>query len=153
MTKRKASASLLTDEEERGIQAGIAQDPDNPEITAEQFAEMRPASEVLPPALYRALTRRGRPPVENKAVQVTLRVPPAVLDGYKSGGPGWQTRMNDVLAAGLKSRPRGAALPSLVGEVRGKELSATIVKRDSNTGRYAVGRAGGTKPKNKPKSA
>ncbi|HGW7595128.1 TPA: BrnA antitoxin family protein, partial [Escherichia coli] len=84
MTKRKASTPPLTDEEEARIQVGIAQDPDNPEITAEQFGEMRPASEVLPQGLFQALTKRGRPPAENKAVQVTLRVPPAVLDGYKA---------------------------------------------------------------------
>ena len=104
MTKRKASMPPLTDAEEAAIQAGIAQDPDNPEITAEQFARMRPASEVLPPALFQALTKRGRPPAENKAVQVSLRVPPEVLAAYKAEGPGWQTRMNEALARGVRRK-------------------------------------------------
>ena len=47
----------ITDEEEARIQAGIAQDPDNPELTDEQIKSMRPAREVLPPELYAALTR------------------------------------------------------------------------------------------------
>ena len=50
----------LTDEEEARIQAGIARDPANPELTDEQLAQLRPAREVLPPELYAALTR-GRP--------------------------------------------------------------------------------------------
>ncbi|KQQ83635.1 hypothetical protein [Aureimonas sp. Leaf324] len=47
---------LLTDEEEARIQAGIAADPDNPELTDEELAAMRPAKDVLPPSLYAALT-------------------------------------------------------------------------------------------------
>ncbi|QRE73488.1 hypothetical protein F1D61_07510 [Methylobacterium aquaticum] len=58
MTRRRASLPPLTDAEEAEIQAGIAQDSDNPEITMEQFARMRPAAEALPPTLYAALTRR-----------------------------------------------------------------------------------------------
>ena len=34
--------------EETAINAGIARDPDNPELTAEDFARMRPAIEVDP---------------------------------------------------------------------------------------------------------
>lgn len=54
-TQRK-SIALPSDEEETRIQTGIAQDPDNPELTDEELAAMRPAREVLPPALYAALT-------------------------------------------------------------------------------------------------
>ncbi|GJD62445.1 hypothetical protein CS379_07710 [Methylobacterium frigidaeris] len=61
MTKRRASLPPLSDEEEAEIQAGIAQDADNPEITAERFARMRPAADVLPPALYAAPTRPRGP--------------------------------------------------------------------------------------------
>jgi hypothetical protein len=38
----------LTDEEEARIQAGIASDPDNPELTDEQIAMARPFREVFP---------------------------------------------------------------------------------------------------------
>ena len=53
----------ITDEEEARIQAGIARDPDNPELTDEQMAQLRPAREVLPPELFAAWTR-SRPPAD-----------------------------------------------------------------------------------------
>lgn len=49
--------ALPSDEEEARIQAGIAQDPDNPELTDEELASMRPARDVLPPELFASLTR------------------------------------------------------------------------------------------------
>lgn len=97
---RKSSLPApLTDAEEAKIQAGIFLDPDNPELTAEQLALMRPASEVLPTELFAALTRpRGRPKAEVTKVAVKLRLDRAVVDAFKATGAGWQTRMNDALA-------------------------------------------------------
>jgi uncharacterized protein (DUF4415 family) len=44
------------------------------------------------------LTRRGRPPVgDEPKQQVTLRLPREVIAHFKAGGPGWQTRIGDVL--------------------------------------------------------
>ncbi|MEH3117131.1 MAG: BrnA antitoxin family protein [Methylorubrum populi] len=97
MTKRKASLPPLSDAEEAAIQAGIANDPDNPEISAEQFARMRPASEVLPAALYAALSKGGRPRSPNKRVQVTLRLDPDALAAFRETGPGWQGRINEAV--------------------------------------------------------
>ncbi len=103
MTKRKASVPPLTDAEEAEIQAGIAQDPENPEITAEQFARMRPAAEVLPPDLYAALTRRrGRPKAEVTKVPVTIRLDRDVVEAFKATGEGWQTRVNETLKRAAK---------------------------------------------------
>lgn len=55
------------------------------------------------------LTKRGRPPVgDQPKQQVTLRLPAEVLAYFKAGGPGWQTRLADVLArhaAEAKSEP------------------------------------------------
>ena len=84
----------LSDEEEARVQAGIAADPDNPEWTDEDFAPARPAAEVLPAALYAALTRPGgRPKAEVTKVQMNLGLDRAAVEAFKATGPGWQTRM------------------------------------------------------------
>ena len=71
-------------------------DPDDaPEWTDEMFdrAEIRIGDRVI---------RRGRPPGSAKR-SVSLRLDQAVIDHFRAGGPGWQTRMNEALrkAAGL----------------------------------------------------
>ena len=104
----------ISDEREALIQASIANDPDNPEITEAEFAEMRPASEMLPPALYAKLVSRGRPKAEVTKVPVKLRLDPVIVDSFKSTGKGWQTRMNDVLHL-FASKPLGK--PVTIGEV------------------------------------
>lgn len=107
VAKRKLLLSI-SDEEEARIQAGIARDPDNPELTDAELAAMRPAREVLPAALFAALAKRrpgqrgpGRKPA---LVAVTLRVEPSTLEAYRAAGDGWQGRMREVLKAGLSKR-------------------------------------------------
>ncbi|MFE1601612.1 BrnA antitoxin family protein [Methylobacterium sp. ID0610] len=101
-TDNRRRVPLLSDAEEAELQARMAADPDAREMTDEEIAGMRPASEVLPPALFAALTKRGRPKSPNKRVQVTMRVDPDVLAAYQATGPGWHGRMHDVLARGAK---------------------------------------------------
>jgi uncharacterized protein (DUF4415 family) len=43
------------------------------------------------------LVRRGRARVQNPRELLSLRLPPEVIAGWKATGPGWQTRMADVL--------------------------------------------------------
>jgi uncharacterized protein (DUF4415 family) len=43
------------------------------------------------------LVRRGRPKAEKVKRAVSLRLDEDVIDWFKKGGPGWQTRMNDAL--------------------------------------------------------
>jgi uncharacterized protein (DUF4415 family) len=75
-------------------------DPDDaPELTAEVAARAQIArgGKVIRPATG-TLTKRGRPPIGDEAKQqVTLRLPRDVLGYFKAGGPGWQTRISDVL--------------------------------------------------------
>ena len=102
MARRKAAVAQadVDEAEEAAIQAGIARDPENPELTDEQLAAMRPACEVLPPLLFKALSRGGRPRSPNKRVQVTLKLDPEALAAFRATGPGWQGRINDAIVRG-----------------------------------------------------
>jgi uncharacterized protein (DUF4415 family) len=67
-----------------------------PEITKEWVAE----AELRRGA---KLVRRGRPRTPNPKQLLSLRLPPEVIAGWKATGPGWQTRMADLLK---KSTPK-----------------------------------------------
>ena len=45
-----------------------------------------------------AIKRAGRPVSDNPRLQVTIRLPESVLSTWKATGPGWQTRMAEVLS-------------------------------------------------------
>jgi uncharacterized protein (DUF4415 family) len=79
--------------------------PDNPEWTRDRIRRARPAASVLPDLVsYSKKRHRGQRGPQKKAVKVALkiRIDPDVVDAYKAGGPGWQTRMNEVLRRGIK---------------------------------------------------
>ncbi|RRN64934.1 BrnA antitoxin family protein [Caulobacter sp. 602-1] len=74
-------------------------DPDDaPEWTDEQFerAELRIGGKVIRPA-NGTLTRPGRPKSDRPKQQVTLRLDQDVLEKLREGGPGWQSRANEIL--------------------------------------------------------
>ena len=98
----------LSEEQHREVEAWLQgrpepdlTDADNPEWTEEDFARARPASEVLPPAVYNALTRRGpqKAPVKRA---VSLRLAPDVLEHFKATGKGWQSRINAALEDAIR---------------------------------------------------
>ena len=69
---------------------------DNPKLTAEQLSMARPFVDALPE--LEASIRRGRGP--NKAPTkklVSLRLSGQVIEKYKAGGPGWQSRIDQDL--------------------------------------------------------
>ena len=74
----------------------------NPEWTTEMIKTARPAREVLP-KIFGAriaaamLKPRGRPKSSDAKIAISLRLPPDTLARWKATGPGWQTRMADVL--------------------------------------------------------
>ncbi len=79
------------------------------ELSAADFARMRPAAEVLPEILGSALAgqllkKRGRPPKAAVKRQVNLRLSPEVIDYFRASGPGWQTRIDEVLKAWLATQ-------------------------------------------------
>jgi uncharacterized protein (DUF4415 family) len=87
----------ISDAEEARIQAGIDADPDNPELTDEQFAQMRPFAEVYPELLAQIERSRGRPRLANPKEAVTLRLSPETIAKFRASGPNWRARMTDVL--------------------------------------------------------
>lgn len=51
------------------------------------------------------LVKRGRPLGSSNKISTTVRFDADVLDAFRAGGPGWQTRMNDVLRDWLIKHP------------------------------------------------
>ena len=77
------------------------------------------------------VTRRGRPPVgEAPKQQVTLRLPQAVLEHFKAGGPGWQTRIGEVLERHARDAGRGRA--SSVAEAQGDYRGEPAKRRETS---------------------
>jgi uncharacterized protein (DUF4415 family) len=71
------------EEDEAAIAHGIASDPDAFEPTDEQFAQTQ--------------RRAGLPELAHPKIAVTVRYDADILDQFKAGGEGWQTRMNNAL--------------------------------------------------------
>ncbi|MEQ7155481.1 BrnA antitoxin family protein [Brevundimonas sp. C11] len=70
-------------------------------MTAERAANLRPASEVFPEYVLAQFARSpGRPRKPSPKVQLTLRLDAEIIDFYKAGGSGWQSRMNAALRKG-----------------------------------------------------
>lgn len=94
MTKFAANRPL-TDAEEAEIQAMIASDPDNPEITDEQARN--------PMTFAEAMKRgRGRPKLDRPKQNITLRLSAEVIDHFRSTGPGWQSRIDETLVKAIE---------------------------------------------------
>ncbi|WP_279356635.1 BrnA antitoxin family protein [Methylobacterium indicum] len=94
----------ITDEDEVRIQAGIATDPDNPELTEAQFAQARPFADVFPELA--TTLRRARGPQKAPTKQlVSLRLDQDVVERFKATGPGWQTRINEALRQVAETLP------------------------------------------------
>ena len=76
---------------------------DSPELTKADFGKARPFSEAFPDLA--ASIRKGRGP--NKAPTkklVSLRLSPEVIDHFKSGGRGWQSRIDETLRKAVKRK-------------------------------------------------
>jgi uncharacterized protein (DUF4415 family) len=101
MAKHKRRARALSEAAEARVQAGIAADPDNPEWTAQDFQRAKRFTEAFPALME---SRRGRgPQAAPTKVAVSLRLTREVVEHFKAGGPGWQTRIDKALkkAVGL----------------------------------------------------
>ncbi len=68
----------------------------SPPLSDAFMDKMRPAAEVLPGLADRYKRTRGKQKSPIK-VSVTIRLDQDVVRHYRSGGKGWQTRLNDDL--------------------------------------------------------
>jgi len=76
---------------------------DSPELTKADFARAKPFAEVFPD--LSASIRRGRGP--NKAPTkkpVSLRLSQEVIQHFKKGGRGWQSRIDEALLKVVKRK-------------------------------------------------
>ncbi|MDO9002843.1 MAG: BrnA antitoxin family protein [Aquabacterium sp.] len=90
-TKSGRVLQLPTPAEDAAITSAANADPDASPFTDAEWEQVKP------------LARRGRPLGSGTKVQITMRVDAEVLDTFKATGPGWQTRINEVLRSWVKS--------------------------------------------------
>lgn len=72
------------------------------DLTDEELERFRPAREVLPPELFAKLRTPGRPKAEVTKERITIRLSPDVVNAFRAGGAGWQTRIDAALRDWLK---------------------------------------------------
>lgn len=80
----------------------LADVADNPEWTERDVANARPFADAFPDLAHSARKIRGRQKAPTKKL-VSLRLSPDVIERFKAGGPGWQSRIDAALrkAVGL----------------------------------------------------
>ena len=96
MSRQRSKIIIPTPEEDAAIKTGIAEDPDAFEADDEWFATAKPSSEVVPHILERYRRTRGRQKAPTKE-QVHIRLDADVVEHFRRGGRGWQTRLNETL--------------------------------------------------------
>lgn len=68
----------------------------------DEETDLSEAPEISPEEFAKATVRKGLKPVRNKR-QVTLRLDSDVLAWFKARGPGYQTRINQLLRAYMEA--------------------------------------------------
>ncbi|KAA8985148.1 BrnA antitoxin family protein [Halospina sp. K52047b] len=81
-SKKHRTLDQPTPQEDQRIQQGIEADPDTRELSEREFSQLK---------------RMGRPKAEVTKERITIRLSPEVLEHFRSLGPGWQTRIDEVL--------------------------------------------------------
>jgi uncharacterized protein (DUF4415 family) len=73
---------------------------DSPELTEEELAKAKPFAEVFPD-LAKSIAMRGPQKAATK-VPISIRLAPDVLAALKATGPGWQSRVSELLRKALR---------------------------------------------------
>ncbi|MDK9720009.1 MAG: BrnA antitoxin family protein [Rhodospirillales bacterium] len=85
MPKLKRGTIIPSAKEEAAIAGGITADPDTFEPSAADWKKMKPHGRI------------GRPPAAVTKERITIRLSREVVNHFRATGPGWQTRIDDVL--------------------------------------------------------
>ena len=96
----KRKLSMPQDERLYGVP-----DEETPELTEGAIRRSIPGHQFF---AERGMPVPGRPKSETPKVSVSIRLDPEVVAGFKAQGPGWQTRMNAVLAESLRREKKSA---------------------------------------------
>ena len=96
MSNQQREIIVLTPEEDAAINAGIAEDPDAFEAEDKWFATAKPSSQAVPHILERYRRTRGRQKSPTKE-QIHIRLDADIVDHFRRGSRGWQTRLNETL--------------------------------------------------------
>lgn len=72
-------------------------DPAAP-LTEAEIKSLRPAREFFAERGMAMPRKPGRPRQDETKVSVTMRLDAKIVEHFKSEGPGWQTRINALLA-------------------------------------------------------
>ena len=138
MPRLKPGHISPTDQEEAEIQRHIAEDPDAPEMTDDDWARARPAIEVDPELVEWSRRRRGKQKAPTKRL-VSIRLDEDIVNHFRSSGPGWQTRLNDRLRQDVLAL-REAATPYHAGEE--ESIPSASEEEDSRATTQEVGNQG-----------
>jgi uncharacterized protein (DUF4415 family) len=112
-----------TDEE---IARQIAQDPDTaPELNDEVLDQ----ADLYEGERFIRHGRGGRPKGSGTKELITLRIDRGVLERFRATGPGWQTRLNDLLRAVAGGQVRASSSDSSSGK-RSAEIIRDLVRGD-----------------------
>ncbi len=84
----KRKLIMPTPAEDAAINAGIEADPDTYELSNAEFKQLK---------------RVGRPRSASPKIALTVRYDADIIEAFKAGGDGWQTRMNHALRDWLKA--------------------------------------------------
>jgi uncharacterized protein (DUF4415 family) len=92
----KVDAHIITPEEYEEL----------PELSDAEFAAGVVSTGMTPKEIIAAIEvkKRGRPKGSGQKVSTTVRFDADILEAFRAGGEGWQTRMNDALRDWLKRR-------------------------------------------------
>ena len=89
--------TAMTDEEARALVEAARLDTDAPPLNQRRLARMQPVSAAEAADLQARAEGRGRPPAATPKQLVSLRLDQDVIARFRATGPGWQSRINELL--------------------------------------------------------